>query len=366
MRISVRSIEAIPFELPLKRKLVWAGGSMDRSSHVLIRVTDSDGICGMAEAIPRPRIYGETSDSIVALYRQEIAPRCVGKQLVASERLLSDLDGIIGNHTAKAALDIALTDLHCRRLGISLHEHLGGWANDHAVSQVLLFGSPEEIHQQALDANATWGINGFKLKIGSNISNEARMVELIRRDLPTSLLYCDANQALDIVALREFLALTKEFNIAWIEEPTRPGAGAGIGLTGPCGMITGGDESCTTPQEVAREVLSGRCQVVSLKVARSGVRQSQIIRGFCESAGASLVLGSQGESGVGMLAMLAYGTAFRSTHAYPGEYGSLLELGQDLLTEPLKIENGRLALRSGPGTGAEIDEARLAHYRTDR
>ena len=35
----------------------------------------------------------------------------------------------------------------------------------------------------------------------------------------------------------------------------------------------------------------------------------------------------------------------------------------DLLTEPLEIAGGELAVRPGPGLGIEIDPDKLAHYR---
>ena len=38
-------------------------------------------------------------------------------------------------------------------------------------------------------------------------------------------------------------------------------------------------------------------------------------------------------------------------------------MSDDLLTEPLEIAGGELAVRPGPGLGIEIDPDKLAHYR---
>jgi L-Ala-D/L-Glu epimerase len=41
-------------------------------------------------------------------------------------------------------------------------------------------------------------------------------------------------------------------------------------------------------------------------------------------------------------------------------------MSDDLLTEPLQIHNGELAVRPDAGLGVEIDPDKLDHYRTDR
>ncbi len=40
-------------------------------------------------------------------------------------------------------------------------------------------------------------------------------------------------------------------------------------------------------------------------------------------------------------------------------------MSDDLLTEPLTIAGGELQVPPGPGLGVQIDEDKLAHYRTD-
>jgi L-Ala-D/L-Glu epimerase len=41
-------------------------------------------------------------------------------------------------------------------------------------------------------------------------------------------------------------------------------------------------------------------------------------------------------------------------------------MSDDLLTEPLTIAGGELAIPPGPGIGVAIDPDKLARYRTDR
>ena len=61
---TIRTIETIPYRLPMTGALRWGRDSvLSEAHHVLVQVTLSDGCVGMAEAPPRPTIYGETVES---------------------------------------------------------------------------------------------------------------------------------------------------------------------------------------------------------------------------------------------------------------------------------------------------------------
>ena len=48
-----------------------------------------------------------------------------------------------------------------------------------------------------------------------------------------------------------------------------------------------------------------------------------------------------------------------------GELSDFLDMSDDLLTEPLQIQGGELAVRPGAGLGVEIDPDKLARYPQD-
>lgn len=57
----ITRIEAAPYNIPLKSSLTWGSGhELRHLTHVLIRVVLEDGAFGIAEAPPRPSIYGDT------------------------------------------------------------------------------------------------------------------------------------------------------------------------------------------------------------------------------------------------------------------------------------------------------------------
>jgi L-alanine-DL-glutamate epimerase-like enolase superfamily enzyme len=330
-------------------------------------VTDSDGATGVAEAVSRPNIYGETVASILAAYRDFIRPVCLGRSIWEGDRIRSLVDAVlVHNHSARASLDMALADLRARRLDVSLHELFGAWTDGQRVTQLIGIGSPGEMAEQCAKWRAEYGVASFKIKVGHGIERDVEALERIRRDHPDALVYIDANRAYDPVDALRLAGAAVRLGIAWNEEPCTADAPLGRArVAAEGGIPVLGDESCTTPGEVAREVLARRSHMISLKLARTGYGLSERIRGFCESVGAPIVVGTQGESGLGTLANLSYTAAHESTSRYPGELAFFLNLEDDLLTEPLRIVDGRLSVRTGCGNGAELDPEKLARYRLD-
>ena len=67
--LTIRSIEAIPVAIPMLRPIKWARGEIKTIDNVVVVITLSDGTQGIADAPPRPTIYGETQQSLVAVIR---------------------------------------------------------------------------------------------------------------------------------------------------------------------------------------------------------------------------------------------------------------------------------------------------------
>lgn len=362
----IEKIETVPFAIPIPDSFTNSFTTLDRAPHVLIRVVDSDGAVGTAEASPHARVTGETIGGVLAVFRQEFEPRFVGRSIWDRERYWTELDGVVANHTAKGAFDLALADLTCRRLSVSCHRYLGGYADSVRVTHVLGQGSPEKVVEEAAWARGNYGITAFKVKVAPDLERGVECVRRVRQANPDALLYADANMGFDPIQAVEFGRRVADLNVAWVEEPVSarlPLARERAAREG--GLPILGDESCTTPEEVGKEVLAGRSQLVNLKIGRSGYTGSERIRGFCETVGAPIVIGTMLDSGLGVMAAIAYGAAHRSTCQYPGEYSVLLKFEDDLLTEPVEIRDGLIRLSTAPGHGAEVDPEKLKRHRLD-
>jgi L-alanine-DL-glutamate epimerase-like enolase superfamily enzyme len=174
----------------------------------------------------------------------------------------------------------------------------------------------------------------------------------------------DANQGWSYAqALRTGDALI-ELGVDAIEEPIPAADREGrrrLAMRWRVPMI--GDESCISLSHVAGSLDDGAIRTVSVKTARTGFTESRRILGHCLARAIPVVVGSQYEGAVGVLATAAFAPAFAATAGRAAEVMSYTDLGDDLLAEPLVIRDGRLVPPAAPGLGIEIDEEKLAHYR---
>lgn len=364
----IARIELVPFAIPYVRSVNFATGNLKAAEHVFVRVYDDDGNCGMAEAIARPTIYGETRDGIMAAIAQHLAPCLLGRNLWHGSSIGACLNRLIANPTAKAALDVALWDLRGRSLGVSLHSLLGAHRDDVAVSGLLPFGAAEAVANQAVAMCEELGLRAFKVKVGRDPKLDYGLVSAVRDAVGEStLLYCDANHGFTSTEAVWFAEHVAELDVAWIEEPSPVDDFlARRRICQVAAMPIVGDESCPDAASAVREVMDGRSTMLSLKTARTGCSETDRIRVFCELTGTPITMGSQGMSGVGACASIAYSAAHESTSRFPGEFAFTYYLEEDLLAKPLEIRGGMVSVPNGAGWGFEVDEEKLAKYATER
>jgi L-alanine-DL-glutamate epimerase-like enolase superfamily enzyme len=196
-----------------------------------------------------------------------------------------------------------------------------------------------------------------------HLDRDITLLTRLRATLPTALLRADANHAYTELEAIRFVEATADLGLAWFEEPTAADYVLGRERIAqfPAMQILA-DESTTSPATVVREILGRRAHAVSIKVPRSGYTESDRIRIFCEVTGTDVLIGTQGETGLGTLTSLAYAAAHESTSRYPTELSTFYDLKDDLLVEPLEIKDGRIFVPSSPGNGARLDEEKLGHY----
>lgn len=363
--MKITAVRTTPFTLPLARSIGFAHGAMADTRHVLVEVETDEGVTGIAEAISRPYFYGESQRSIVAAIEEWFAPMLVGRDPFDTAGLWPLLDKVRHNNTAKGALDIAFHDIKGKALGLPCHRLLGGGDGRARVTYVCGFSSPGEMAEEALRIRHTYGINAFKLKAGVAKDKDAATLKRMREALPDATLYVDCNEAFDRHDALAMLALCADFGVAWAEEPCPRedrAAREAVGARGAIPVL--GDESCRSLDEVWREIRDGTVRMVSIKVARTGYGRSRDITGLCAATSVLPMVGSQGDSGIGVLAGGHFCTANPTARSLPAELSFHLNLAGNVLAEPPLIKDGLLHLPDTPGLGAVIDRSALDRFRT--
>ncbi|WP_232666563.1 mandelate racemase/muconate lactonizing enzyme family protein [Pseudonocardia sp. TRM90224] len=366
--MKIVSIEAIPFAIPYRKPMRFASGEVHTADHVLVRAHTDDGVIGVAEAPPRPYTYGETQTSILAVIEQVFAPELVGLSLLDREVARARLERTVGNPTAKAALDMALWDALGRTLELPVTQLLGGFADRMRVTHMVGFAPDDEMVAEAERVRDEHGITTFKVKVGRRpVALDVRACRALRTALgPDVELYVDGNRGWTPSEAAGALRAMADLDLTLAEElcPADDVLGRRW-LVAQTTVPTVADESATTPGEVTRELLGGSATMISIKTARTGFSTSQRVLHQAEGLGVEVVMGNQVDGQIGTACSVAFGAAHRHSSYRAGELSNFLGMTDDLLTEPLEIVAGELAVRPGPGLGIEIDPDKLAHYRQD-
>jgi L-Ala-D/L-Glu epimerase len=360
----ITAVEAIPVALPMVRPAAFASGSIDTARNVVVRVHSDAGVVGCAEAQPRPYTYGETQESIVRTVREWFAPRLIGVDPVAYERVRGLGAGLAGQNCARGAIEVAVADLSARLLGVSCATLLGGAVDQVPVAAMVSFGAPEEMAEQAAEFRDGYGIETFKVKVGRDVDLDVRCVAAVRSVVPAARLYVDANRGWTLEQARAAAPRLVELGVHAIEEPLSLDDAKGRGaLADEWTVPLGGDESCLTLTDVAREI-AGPVGQVSIKVARTAFAESREILAHCRAAGVGAVVGSQYEGALGAWASIALAAGCPDLSARPVEAANFLDLAADLVAVP-EIRDGQVAVPDAPGLGVTVDLEALDHYRSE-
>jgi L-alanine-DL-glutamate epimerase-like enolase superfamily enzyme len=172
---------------------------------------------------------GTGGPSVMALLERTLGPAIIGRDAYDIEAIWRDLLFLthattVGALTAiaMAAIDTALWDLKCRKLGLPLHKLAGG-----AQASIPLYtteGGWLHIEQPALVEDALRakadGFGGCKLKIGRPIHEDVARIAAVREAVgPGFEIFTDANQAFAVdEAIRRARAY-EPLDIGWLEEP---------------------------------------------------------------------------------------------------------------------------------------------------
>lgn len=364
--MKIERIEAIPYAIPYTHPLKFASGEVETADHVLIRIYGDDGLVGTADAPPRPYTYGETQDSIMSIVEKVFAPQLVGLDLMDRGKAHGVMGRTVNNQVAKGAVDIALWDLIGKSVGTPVHKLLGGYTDRMRVSHMLGFRPAGELLDEALRFGEQYGITTFKLKVGRRpLALDIEACHVLREGLGEDVeLYLDANRGWTANEALEVLQRTEGLGLTLLEEPCdakETMSRRRLVEKSPIPVV--GDESVPTAGDVSRELLSGGCNAICIKTARSGFTEAQQILGLCTGLGVDVTMGNQIDTQIGSLATVTFGAAHEAASRRAGELSNFLDMADDLLAEPLRIENGTIAVRDVPGVGAEVDEEKLARYR---
>lgn len=302
---TITRISATPYDVQLKASLSWGKShELRRLTHVLVRVELADGAVGIAEATPRPSIYGETQASIRHIIAEHLAPKLLGVEIDGFESvaaLSARLALIKSNNTAKGALDMALHQALANSRGESLADYLGATRERIQVSTIVSTGSPTAV---AADVGAAYkaGLRVFKVKIGREIEGEMATIARLIEAYPAARFYVDANETLAVDNAASVLNQLHDLGVMHCEEALPAHLlRERRQLRRDCRMPIIADDSAFTLPDLEREIAFDTFDILNIKTARSGFSQSRQMLDLCLAAGKDVMVGSQASSLLGCM-----------------------------------------------------------------
>jgi len=191
-----------------------------------VRLTCDDGSQGIGYGYT----IGTGGSSVMALLRDHLAPRLIGRDPALIEQLWHE--GMFHTHAttvgaitslALAAIDTALWDWRCRRDGQPLWVAAGG-----AKPRIPVYTTEggwlhlpiDTLVRETLAAQAA-GFLGAKLKVGKpHVSEDLARLKAVRQAVGDSFeLMVDANQCFTLSEALRRAPRYAELGIAWFEEP---------------------------------------------------------------------------------------------------------------------------------------------------
>lgn len=351
---TIAAIETTVFRLPMYGELRWGSqSSLAEARHVLVRVALSDGSEGVAEAPPRPTIYGETASTIVAIIREELAPRLLGQP--ADEAWLR-MAPIRNNHTARGAIDMAIHDALAQRAGRTLAEQLGATRTQVRVSYILGIGEREEVLAEAERVVAA-GVRVLKVKVGRDWEEDIERIRELRAIFGDDVeLYADANETMDDEHATERLAVLRDLGLCYCEEPLpveQVHARAVLRRHGILPIIA--DDSAFTLRDLHRELELDTFDVLNIKTPRTGYTESLAMVEAACAAGKGVMVGSQASSTLGTARAAIFAARVEVEH--PSELSFFLKLREEITDRRLTLVEGWLSVEEA--LAVRIDPARL-------
>lgn len=365
--------------VPLRRPFVTAVRTAYAVDAMLVRAIADDGSEGWGEAATSWRVTGESAASVTAAVLGPLSEAVVGMPVDDPSASLARVQpAVVGNASARAAVECALYDLAARAHGLSLPRYLGGAEDpvrtDMTLSAVVDGGDIDDAVEAAREYVAA-GIGTLKLKVGRG-GDDLRALVAIRDAVGEAVrLRIDANQAW---SLEDAIAAISSFEEAdlgleLVEQPVHRDDVAGIcRVARQVATPIMADESVWNARQLRELLAIGGAGVerilVNIKLAKTGgITEALSLGRLAAEHGMRMSVGCMSESHVGIAGAAALASALRG-RGFDVQAPHDLDAGLWLQESPViggveyLGDEVHFAAASGSGiTGLRLDAEVTAH-----
>ncbi|MFJ3244410.1 glucarate dehydratase family protein [Streptomyces sp. NPDC086782] len=388
--LTVSEVRLTPILIADPPLLNTQGVHQPYTPRLIVEVVTADGITGYGET------YGDTKYLELA---RPLADRLTGRRITDLNGLFGldvavdasrvenavDVGGLRGVQTADklrlsvlSGFEVACLDALGKALGLPVHELLGGKVRDSVEYSAYLFykwaGHPEGVAcekddwgaaldpagvvEQARAFTERHGFTSFKLKGGVfPPEEEIAAVRALAEAFPGHPLRLDPNGAWSVETSVEVARQLGDV-LEYLEDPAL-GTPAMAEVAARTDVPLATNMCVTTFAEIREAFTSNAVQVLlSDHHYWGGLRNTQQLAALCAAFDVGVSMHSNTHLGISLAAMTHVASTVPGLHHacdthYPWQ-------SEDVLTERLTFDGGRVAVPDGPGLGVELDRDRLA------
>ena len=392
MNLTIADVRLTPILVADPPLLNTQGVHQPYTPRLIVEVVTADGVTGVGETygdakyleLARPfaeRLKGRQASDLNGLFT-------VADQVAVDASRVEnavDVGGLRGVQTAGklrlsvvSGFEVACLDALGKALGLPVHTLLGGKVRDAVEYSAYLFykwahhpeGVPAEkddwgaavdpagVVEQARRFKERYGFTSFKLKGGVfPPDEEIAAVRALAEAFPGHPLRLDPNGAWSV---ETSVKVARELGdvLEYLEDPAL-GTPAMAEVAARTGVPLATNMCVTTFAEIEEAFTKGAVQVVlSDHHYWGGLRNTQQLAAVCRTFGVGVSMHSNTHLGISLAAMTHVAATVPDLHHacdshYPWQ-------SEDVLTERLAFEGGRVAVSDAPGLGVELDRERLA------
>ncbi|GMQ56978.1 dipeptide epimerase [Vallitalea sediminicola] len=303
--MKILDIRTNRLSIGLKKTFKTALRTLDHIEAIVVEIITKEGR-GYGSASPTAVITGDTENSIIGAI-EYIKPFLLGKDISNFEEIMVTLNNcIVGNTSAKAAIDIALYDLYGKLYNAPVYKLLGGYRNKLTTDITISLNSPDEMAADSLEA-VNQGFTYLKVKVGKDSQLDIKRMQAIRKAVGNEInIKVDANQgytpkeAVYIIKRME----QKDIDIYLMEQPVYAKDIDGLKyVTDNVNIPILADESVFSPIDAMTIINKRAADIINIKLMKTGgIYNALKIISLAEIVDMKCMIGSMMESNIGVTA----------------------------------------------------------------
>jgi len=366
MTTRIVKVEVVGVEVPLVGagfKNAYITKTKQRSA--VVRITDQDGKVGLGNIDPSPGYSVETIEQSLNALADTLGPAALGQDSSNIHCLTAHLDQQLDHFLdAKAAIEMAATDLIGKRHGLCVSDMLGGSViKEASFNGWIGIVSPEEAAEEVTRWHKA-GWRSTKIKIGGDIHADRDRVAAVRRATdPNFKIRVDANAGYSVDQAIALGKMLEPYNLELMEQPVAADDFEGLRQVRKAVNIPiMADEAITDFASLIKIIQMGAADIVKLKVMKQGgfLRTSRMLA-TAEAAGLGVVIGHGFGLGINTMAEILLASTSRAVLSGLECVGPI-KTSDDIVTHKLDLTSGRLIIPHATGLGVSLDDEKLKRY----